>query len=237
MLTFLHPTVQLYKAKTTNHFKNSIKSFFVPSKISLCVGMVCCFFILVGSFPAKAQQPLDKEALKYEIVVLGLKIGDMTAERFSGKTDTVHYEVKSQVKFWFFGSVDLKFSTVSKFLQGRIVKTKSESKTNRGDYLSKILWKGNEYQVDAATYKYENEKSLKGPLSWCSNKMFFHEPKSGDIFLSEVYGTAQKITQIEPGVYEITVEGNTNRYYYKSGILEKIVLENPIKNYQVRRIQ
>lgn len=161
----------------------------------------------------------------------------MTAEKLPGKADTLHYKVNSQVKFWFFGNVELKFSTVSNFLQGKIVKTRSESKTNRGDYLSQITLKGSEYQVDAETYKFENEESVRGPLSWCSNKMFFHEPKSGELFLSEVYGTAQQIRQIEDGVYEVTVEGNTNRYYYQSGILEKIVLENPIKNYQVRRVR
>jgi hypothetical protein len=197
--------------------------------------LISLMVLLAG--PLLAQSEKKPESLQYEILVLGLKIGDMTAEKLAGQADTLHYKVQSQVKFWFFGNVELKFSTVSNFLQGKIVKTRSESKTNRGDYLSRITLKGSEYQVDAETYKFENEESVRGPLSWCSNKMFFHEPKPGELFLSEVYGTAQQIRQIEDGVYEVTVEGNTNRYYYQSGILEKIVLENPIKNYQVRRVR
>lgn len=199
--------------------------------------VVLVSLLLCMTLPLIAQTEKDTESVQYEIVVLGLKIGDMTAEKFVGKSDTVHYEVNSQVKFWFFGNVDLRFATQSKFLQGKIVKTHSESKTNRGDYRSKITWKNSEYQVEAQTYKFENDESLRGPLSWCSNKMFFNEPKPGEIFLSEVYGTAQPIKQVEPGIYEINVEGNTNRYYYNSGRLEKIVLENPIKNYQVRRVR
>ncbi len=199
------------------------------------VVLICLLVLFAG--PLFAQSEKKPESLQYEILVLGLKIGDMTAEKLPGKADTLHYKVNSQVKFWFFGNVELKFSTVSNFLQGKIVNTRSESKTNRGDYLSQITLKGSEYQVDAETYKFENDESVRGPLSWCSNKMFFHEPKQGEIFLSEVYGTAQQIRQIEDGVYEVTVEGNTNRYYYQSGILEKIVLENPIKNYQVRRVR
>nr|WP_287935098.1 DUF6134 family protein [Algoriphagus sp.] len=193
-----------------------------------------CLLLFVPVYSQNMETP---ESLHYKILVLGMKIGDMKAEKYSGKADTTHYEVNSQVKFWFFGNVELKFSTISKFTKGKIVKTKSESKTNRGDYLSRITWKDSEYQVKAETYKYENSASLKGPLSWCSNKMFFHEPKAGEIFLSEVYGTSQPIKQLEPGVYEVTVEGNRNRYYYKSGILEKIVLENPIKNYQVKLVR
>lgn len=193
------------------------------------------FVFLLNSL--HAQTEIDRESMQYEILVLGLKIGEMTAQKLPGQSDTLHYKVDSQVKFWFFGNVDLKFKAISKFLNQKIVKTHSESNTNRGDYLSKIVWTGNQYHVNAATYKYENQKPVKNQLSWCSNRMFFEEPKPGEMFLSEVYGTAQPIKQIEPGVYEVSVEGNTNRYYYKSGKLERIVLENPIKNYQVKRIR
>ena len=67
--------------------------------------------------------------------------------------------------------------------------------------------------------------------------MFFHEPTDRDVFLSEVYGVTGPIKKIGLGAYEITVDGNTNRYYYVGGKLEKIVLENAIKNYQVRLIK
>jgi hypothetical protein len=52
-----------------------------------------------------------------------------------------------------------------------------------------------------------------------------------------VYGVSSSIKKIGPGVYEIDVEGNTNQYHYKGGQLEKIVVESPIKNYQVRRVK
>ncbi|WP_051287371.1 DUF6134 family protein [Algoriphagus mannitolivorans] len=177
------------------------------------------------------------ESLRYEILVLGLKIGELVAEKTPEINNSQVYKVESFVKFWFFGNVDLRFSTVSQFLHDEIVRTKSESKTNRGDFLSTVQWNGRHYEVDANTYKYENQKPVNGPLTWCSTKLFFHEPKHEDVFLSEVYGVSQKITQIQPGVYEIKIDGNANRYFYKSGILEKIVLENPIKNYQIRRIR
>ena len=177
------------------------------------------------------------ETLRYEIVVLGLKIGELVAEKGPEVNNSQTYRVESFVKFWFFGNVDLRFLTVSHFQNERIVRTKSESKTNRGDYLSTVQWTGNLYEVDANTYKFENQKPIQGPLTWCSTKLFFQQPSHEDIFLSEVYGLSQKIIQVEPEVYEIKIDGNTNRYFYKSGILEKIVIENPIKNYQVRRLR
>jgi len=176
------------------------------------------------------------ESAKYEIVVLGMKIGTMTAQKLN-QSDSLLYKVDSQVKFWFFGNVELKFNTRSHFLGGKLVKARSDSKTNRGDFSSKIDWKGNHYAVNAASYEYQNAKPLKGPLTWSSTKMFFHEPSDKEIFLSEVYGVTGPIKKIGPGAYEITVDGNTNRYYYVGGKLEKIVLENAIKNYQVRLIK
>jgi hypothetical protein len=191
-------------------------------------------FLWMGVSLGHAQTA--KETASFEIVVLGLKIGTLTAQK-TGGADSVLYSVDSRVKFWFFGDVDLKFLTRSHFKGGKILKTLSESKTNRGFFDSKVNWTGAQYQVDSKSYKYANRTSLKGPLTWCSTKLFFHEPSGQEQFLSEVYGVSAPIKKIGPGVYEIEVEGNTNQYHYKSGKLEKIVVESPIKDYQVRRVK
>lgn len=191
-------------------------------------------FLWMGVSLGHAQTA--KETASFEIVVLGLKIGTLTAQK-TGGADSLLYSVDSRVKFWFFGDVDLKFLTRSHFKGGKILKTLSESKTNRGFFDSKVNWTGAQYQVDSKSYKYANRTSLKGPLTWCSTKLFFHEPSGQEQFLSEVYGVSAPIKKIGPGVYEIEVEGNTNQYHYKSGKLEKIVVESPIKDYQVRRVK
>ena len=177
-----------------------------------------------------------KETASFEIVVLGLKIGNLTAQK-TAAADSLLYSVDSRVKFWFFGDVDLKFLTRSHFKGGKILKTYSESKTNRGYFDSKVNWTGAQYQVDAKSYKYANRAPLKGPVLWCSSKLFFQEPIGNEVFLSEVYGVTAPIKKISPGVYEIEVEGNTNQYHYKAGKLEKIVVESPIKDYKVVRVK
>ena len=177
-----------------------------------------------------------KETASFEIVVLGLKIGSLTAQK-TAAADSLLYSVDSRVKFWFFGDVDLKFLTRSHFKGGKILKTYSESKTNRGFFDSKVNWTGAQYQVDSKSYKYANRAPLKGPLLWCSSKLFFQEPSGNELFLSEVYGVSAQIKKISAGVYEIEVEGNTNQYHYKNGKLEKIVVESPIKDYKVVRVK
>jgi hypothetical protein len=194
------------------------------------------FLFFIGMMCSTAKAQTQKETGNYEIVVLGLKIGNLTAQKLAG-ADSVRYTVDSRVKFWFFGDVDLQFLTRSHFKAGKITKTFSESKTNRGNFDSKVNWSGTQYQVDAKSYKYANRTALKGPLSWCSSKLFFQEPSGQEIFLSEVYGVSAPIKKIKPGVYEIEVEGNTNQYHYQGGKLVKIVVESPIKDYQVRRVK
>lgn len=169
-------------------------------------------------------------------MVLGFKIGELSASKSAG-LDTVQYSVESQVKFWFFGDVELEFLTRSNFKQGSITRTYSHSKTNRGNFVSKINWKDTAYQVNANSYKYNTKKSLSGPLFWCSSKLFFQEPTGQEIFISEVYGVTAPIRKIGPGEYTVSIEGNTNRYSYRQGKLVKIVVENPVKNYQVRRVE
>ena len=194
------------------------------------------FLFFIGMIVSIAKAQTQKETANYEIVVLGLKIGNLTAQKLASG-DSVRYTVDSRVKFWFFGDVDLQFLTRSHFKGGKITKTFSESKTNRGNFDSKVNWTGAQYQVDAKSYKYANRTSLKGPLSWSSSKLFFTEPSGQELFLSEVYGVSAPIKKIKPGVYEIEVEGNTNQYHYQGGKLVKIVVESPIKDYQVRRVK
>ena len=159
----------------------------------------------------------------------------MTAQKVAFK-DSIAYKVDSQVSFWFFGDVDLRLNNRAHLVGGKITKAYSDSKTNRGNFASKIIWNGIHYTVDATSYKYSNRSPLPGPHSWCSTKMFFHEPSGNEMFLSEVYGLASPIKKIGTNIYEINLNGNTTQYHYKAGKLEKIVVESTIKDYQVRRI-
>ncbi len=193
-------------------------------------------FLLLYFFSLEGFAQQQTETARFEIVVLGIQIGQMTAQKVSFK-DSIAYKVDSQVSFWLFGDVDLRLNNRAHLVGGKITKAYSDSKTNRGNFTSKIIWNGSQYIVDATSYKYSNKSPFPGPHSWCSTKMFFHEPSGNEMFLSEVYGKASPIKKIGAGIYEIILNGNTTEYHYHAGKLEKIVVESTIKDYQVRRIQ
>ena len=195
----------------------------------LILGFSICLW-----FPSQAQE--KSEDIKFEIQVLGMKIGDLNVAKYQ-VGDTLHYVAESQVKFWFFGTVNLNMSTHSKYVKGYLVKSLSRSNTNRGNFASFIYWDGKKYVVDAKSYKYENKEPIYGLAEWCSARMFFEELEEGKKFLSEVFGVTTTIKKMEPNVYQTIVAGNQNTYYYQFGKLQKVELENPIKDFNYKRVK
>lgn len=183
--------------------------------------------------PSFSQQ--KTETVKFEISVLGMKIGDLDAKKYQAG-DTLHYIAESKVRFWFFGSVDVEVFTHSKYVNGYLVKSLSRSTTNRGDFASTIHWDGKKYVVDAKSYKFENKEPVMERVKWSSTRTFFEELKGGETFISEVFGLTTTIDNPEPNVHSTTIEGNTNEYLYQSGKLQRVTLEHSVKNFQYKRL-
>ncbi len=194
----------------------------------LILGLAVCL-----TTPSFSQQ--KTETVKFEISVLGMKIGDLDAKKYQ-VGDTVHYTAESKVRFWFFGSVDVEVFTHSKYVNGYLVKSLSRSNTNRGDFASTVYWDGKKYVVNAKSYKFENTEPVTERVKWSSTRTFFEELKGGETFISEVFGLTTKIDNPEPNVHSTTIEGNTNEYLYQSGKLQKVTLEHSVKNFQYKRL-
>lgn len=194
--------------------------------------LILCLNVCLATPSLSQTKP---ETIQFEIQVLGLKIGDLNVKRYQAG-DTLHYLATSNVKFWFFGNVDVEISTHSKYVNGYFVKSISTSNTNRGNFASTIHWDGKKYVVDAESYKFENKEPVSGLVKWCSARTFFEELQGDQTFISEVYGLTATIEKLGPGVYSTTISGNENQYFYETGKLQKVVLENSIKNFQYKRI-
>jgi hypothetical protein len=195
--------------------------------ISFVFGLLCSLIAHSANSQSSNSQ--------FEVVVAGFNIGRVTAEEIKNE-ETTEYHIKSEVSFWFFGKINLGFTLKNVFQKEMLMNSKSLSKTNRGDFESLITWKGSHYDVKSATYKFENNKPVREVISNTSGKFYFHEPKDGDMMISETYGLVSRVTQKSPGVYEVNVNGNRNEYHYRNGKLEKIVMQNPIKDFVVRRV-
>ncbi len=195
---------------------------------SLLIGLL----LLSASGSAQTATTLHK----YEITVAGFNIGSMEVEeKITGsRTD---YALKSLVSFWLFGRVNVDFTVDAHYQDGQLIRSETNSDSNRGQYNSKIYWKDDHYVVDAHTYKFDNQKTIDLPIYNSTAKFYFNEPKANSTMMSEVYGLLSNVTQISKGVYEIEIDGNHNQFHYENGVLEKVIIQNPIKNYQIKRIK
>jgi len=193
--------------------------------------VITVFFLLLGSSLNCFSQTKTN---KYDIVLAGFTIGSMQADKTTSPK-AEDYQLHSKVEFWFFGKIHVEFLQNVNFQNGQLMKATTKSDSNRGNFVTTVNWNKDHYDVDANSYKFHNEESIKQAVYGTPAKLYFHEPKNGDELISENFGMLTKIIELEKGVYEIDVNGNTNTFYYEGGILQKVVLENNLKNYSIKR--
>jgi hypothetical protein len=174
-----------------------------------------------------------QDEVKYDVSVAGISIGEMTAVKKKTGQKTF-YDVKSEVSFWFFGKINLDYLVKTEYQEKQLMIADVQSKSNRGDFRTLIKWNNDHYQVDAKSYKYDNNTSVRKPLYFSSAVFFFEEPKDIKEFMAEGFGLVSPIKKIKD-YYEVDVNGNKNKYYYVDGVLDKAVMYSPIKNYVVKR--
>jgi hypothetical protein len=184
-------------------------------------------FVLLRIHTGYAQ-----EILRYDVAVAGISIGEMVAKRTANQGNTV-YEMRSKVGFWFFGKINLDYYTVAHYKGRQFEKSEVKSITNRGNFLSKINWDGSKYNISARNYKYELDATLEKAMFASAATFCFDEPEQIGEMISEAYGLVSKITKHHDH-YAVTVNGNTNKYYYQNGKMVKAVMEFPIKNYVLK---
>jgi len=197
--------------------------------------IIVLLLIIITSFPwTDTQAQVTQKS--YEILLAGFQIGNMEVEE-NKKGSIIEYNLESLVSFWFFGKVNVELTIKSTYKDGMMIKSESKSVSNRGSFYSIIQWTGKSYLIDSHTYKFDNTKSIPNLIPFSTVKFYFQKPKNGLNMISETFGLASKITEIEPHGYEIEINGNRNKFFYENGEMEKALMENPIKNYVIKRIK
>lgn len=187
-------------------------------------------FILFFSL---SQSTTAQIAHNFDITVAGFTIGEMRAKSWDAG-DTTYYELRSEVSFWLFGQIKVDYLTEVVYVGKRLLRSKVESSTNRGDFLSRVWLDRDRYRVDANSYKYELKTTIEEPITYSAVRLFFEEPKEMRM-LAENYGVFGHVEPRTAGVFDSFANGNKNRYEYQDGKLMRAIMQNPIKNYVIKR--
>ncbi|MBR9774039.1 MAG: hypothetical protein GYB55_03160 [Cytophagales bacterium] len=200
----------------------------MPIKVSSLTSLILTLFILYSS-SLKAQETID-----FDIKLAGFTIGQMKATK-TLENDTTIYRLDSKVSFWLFGTIKVDYHTEVKYHDDIFIDSKVSSKTNRGNFISRIWLEGDEYKIDANGYKYEHKDIIKSPIHHSAVRLFFEEPRGITVMIAENLGKFSEIRSHGKGIYTTHIEGDENKYYYQNGKMQKVSMHNPIKNYEVKR--
>lgn len=192
------------------------------------------FLILIGIiiFGSVNAQTTTKS---YVIELAGFEIGDMKVEEIK-RNEIIEYNLKSLVSFWLFGKINVELTINSIYKNGKLISSDSKSISNRGSFYSKIKWNGTSYLVDSHSYKFDNKISIENLVPFSIVKFYFQEPIPQETMISETFGLTSIISKKENGVYQIEINGNRNKFVFINGELDHALMQNPIKNYVIKRI-
>jgi len=193
-------------------------------------------YLIVAIFSVTSLSVAAQEIHEYEITIAGFSIGEMEAKKTS-KGDTTNYLLTSNVSLWLFGQITIDYITDVTYVGNRFIRSSVSSKTNRGNFMSRIWLQGAVYKVDANSYKYELETEIREPIAYSAVRLFFEEPVGRKKMVAENYGVFGSITAIGGNEYETLANGNNNKFTYLDGKLQKAVMHSPIKNYIIKRKQ
>lgn len=189
--------------------------------------LVFCFWLCL------VHSGQSQNIIEFDISVAGIKIGEMKATKHTSLGKEL-LEIQSQVRFWFFTWVDLKFNAESTYQNGYLTNSTSQTASNKGDFSSSVVWNGEKYLVQADSYKFQNQEAIPNLVAYSTSKLYFEEPKNHQVFLAENFGLLSGISK-NKDYYEVEVNGNRNKFYYENGQFVKAVMQSPIKNYVVSR--
>ncbi len=179
------------------------------------------------------SQKTSYEDIRYfDIKLAGVRIGEMKATK-TQQDSSIYYTLDSKVSFWFFVSVSVDYTSQALYQNGKLVYSKSTSKSNKGNYGSAIVWNKDHYDVDVTNYDYSNKKSIQKSISHNVATLHFEEPKQVKELLIDGFGLMTPVTRLKEGTYQLEVMGNINTYQYKDGKLITANMYSKLKNYHL----
>lgn len=178
------------------------------------------------------QLKLCSQSYRYKIEIAGIHIGDMNVSK-TVKDSITTYQFQSKVKFWLFGTVHVNHDIKTEYKNNQLMTCQSNSLVNGTNYKSSIKWTGTYYDIDAHTYKYDYVGQLHEPIHWSVTRLYFDEPVNQTRIFAENYGVWAETKLKGRGHYEVKVINSYNQYYFQSGFLYKVMMDNKVKNFSM----
>ncbi|MCG9910767.1 MAG: hypothetical protein MH137_05635 [Flavobacteriales bacterium] len=172
------------------------------------------FFLTVGMF---GMLQANAQTRKYEVVLSGNKIGELTATKtVKGAFTTYKLESKSEAKVLFSTKKNYVLMDVT-YKDGILVSSYCKNEINdEVDNYASINWDGSKYNITNEKKKFTHPTQVKYSVI----SLYFSEPKGMTQLFTERIGEVYPLTDLGSGKYEYKIpNGDKNVYVYKNGEL------------------
>jgi len=174
------------------------------------------------------------QKLKYDVFLLGNKIGETTVER-RDSAGIKHYILRSNTdaKVLFVEkksamSTDVLYDKEGKMFAAFFLNIKNEEK-----FLTQTLWKNNMLTIN----KDGEQSEIPGSVNFSSVLLYFSEPKNLQKVFSERVGKFFEIVKQDDGTYLASLDGHTAIYTYKAGKLIELELKSSLGSILMKLVQ
>ena len=192
------------------------------------------FCLLLLPPPVLAQQR-PAETRRFAIEVAGARIGTMTVMRQPMPGNEVVYTQISdvQVNFLIY-KLKVYYKVNSLFRHGQLISATVDAHTNKGNYASSTVWKGDHYDIDASQYKYTRKATEGRKIDYTVTMLYFSEPAGRQQVYAEYFGDYFTLTPTTRSGYRARLADREDEYFYEQGRLVKVIKKNALKNFVIR---
>ena len=151
--------------------------------------------------------------------------GDDATQATSGEQRTIN--IVSHFNAHFFITVHVKYEMNCKYTDGNLVESSVETFKNEELHSSS---KGNKTNGAYKTIEDGDESTHEGEILYSGCMLYFKEPKGITHVFSEIHAIEKPVKEVNTNHFMITdpETGHTNQYFYRDGVLQKMIVGNAL---------
>ncbi len=174
------------------------------------------------------------QKLKYDVFLLGNKIGETTVER-RDSGGIKHYILRSHTdaKVLFVEKKSAMSTDVLYDKEGKMFAAFFQNIKNEEKFLTQTLWKNDKLTIDKDGEKTE----IPGTVNFSSVVLYFSEPKNLQKVFSERVGQFFEIVKQADGTYLASLDGHSAVYTYKAGKLIELEMKSSLGSVLMKLVQ
>jgi len=209
-------------SKQANQIRMRILPYLLPVLITLSVMSGHC------------QATSGNEIRYFDIRFAGIKIGELTATRTARDSITL-YSLESVVNLWLATSIEMHHRIETEYRGKKLFSSTSISRVRNDTYISTTQWRDGHYQTKVDSHKNHHSNPIYSTVECSIARLYFEEPVNVRWTLADSRGVLNTVNHVRSGDYEVSGDGNTNKFSYENGSLVRASIFSTVRYEVVAR--